>query len=62
MSSKASVLIRGIPHHVRDGFKAHCAMRGKSMNKVIIDFMRSLAGKQDIRQKEDEWLRKGGNQ
>lgn len=38
-----ALTIKGIPEDVLNGFKAWCALRGKNMQQVIIQFMREHA-------------------
>ena len=36
---KAEIRIKDVPLGTKDLFKAHCARRGQSMRKVLLDFI-----------------------
>ena len=41
------IYIRGIPDELKNQFKAHCAKRGRTMRKAIIQFMKDTIEAKD---------------
>lgn len=40
-----TMYLRGVPKTIRDRFNAMCALRGKTMKKVLIEFMTEFGEK-----------------